>query len=86
MDIRGEPRQQGRELLGGLGGAQLVHVVDDQDEGLPGRGKLGQHLVHHGLAVEPGRRGRGLGAASGCADRAQQGEPEQLRVVLRRLY
>ena len=32
VDVRGEARQQGRELLVGLGGAQLVQVVDDQDE------------------------------------------------------
>ncbi len=63
-----------------------MQVVDDQDEGTAGRREFGQHLVHHGLAVEPGRRGRGLGAAGRGADRAQQGEPEQLRVVLARLY
>jgi len=33
MDARGQARQQRRELPGGLGGAQLVQVVDDQDEG-----------------------------------------------------
>ena len=54
--------------------------------GLAGRREFGAHLVDHGLAVEPGRRGRGLGAAGRGADRAQQGEPEQLRVVLARPY
>jgi len=79
---RGEARQQRRELLSGLGGAELVQVVDDQDERAAGRGELGAHLVQHGLAVEPGRGGRRLGAAGRGADRAQQGEPEQLRVAL----
>lgn len=78
MDVRGEVRQQGGELLDGLGGGQLMQVVDDQDAGIAGRRELGQHLVHHGPAVVPGRRGRGLGAT----DRTQQGEPEQLGVVL----
>ncbi len=86
MDARGEAHQQRRELLGGLGGAQLVQVIDDQDERTAGRRELGQHLVHHRLAVEPGRRGRGLGAAGRGADRAQQCEPEQLRVVLAPRY
>jgi len=35
--VGGEARQQRRELLGGLGGVQLVQVVDDQDERITGR-------------------------------------------------
>jgi len=63
-----------------------MQVVDDQREGAAGRREFRAHLVDHGLAVEPRRRGRGLGAAGGGADGAQQGEPEQLRIVLARLY
>jgi len=46
-----------------LPGAQVVQVIDDQDEGTGGRRELGQHPVDHGLAVELGRRGQGFGAA-----------------------
>jgi len=46
------------ELLGGLGGAQLVQVIDDQDERTAGLRELGHHLVRHRLTVGPGRRGR----------------------------
>jgi hypothetical protein len=73
------------ELLGGLGGVQLVQVIDDQDERITGRADFGQYLVHHGEAVEAGCRGRRLRTAvcaGGVADRAENGEPEQLRVML----
>jgi hypothetical protein len=66
-----------------------VQVVDDEEEGSAGCPDLGQDLVHHGAAVEAGRRGRRLRGAlgAGCgADRVQQGEPEQLRVLLSRPY
>jgi hypothetical protein len=86
VDTQGQACQQRRELFRGLGGAQLVQVVDDQDEGIAGRRELGPHLVHHDLAVEPGHHRRGLGAADHRTDRAQQREPEQLRVVLPRLH
>ena len=58
-----------------MGRAQLVQVINDQDEGTAGRRELGLYLADHGLAVELGRRGRGFGAAGRGADRAQQGEP-----------
>jgi hypothetical protein len=67
-------------------GAQLVQVIDDQDEGTGGRRELGQHPVDHGLAVELGRRGQGLGAAGRGPDRAQQRELEELRAALARPY
>jgi hypothetical protein len=73
------------ELLGGLGGVQLVQVVDNQDERITGRADFGQYLVHHGEAVEAGCRGRRLRTAvcaGGVADRAENVEPEQLRVML----
>lgn len=67
-------------------GAQLVQVIDDQDEGTGGRRELGQHPVDHGLAVELGRRGQGFGAAGRGPDRAQQRELEELRAALARPY
>ena len=39
-------------------GAQLVQVIDDQDEGTGGRRELGQHPVDHGLALNSGAAGR----------------------------
>jgi hypothetical protein len=67
-------------------GAQLVRVIDDQDEETAGRRGLGQHIVDHGLAVELRRRGQGFGAAGRGPDRAQQRELEQLCVALARPF
>jgi hypothetical protein len=54
-----------------------VQVIDYQDEGAAGRRELGHHVVDHGLAVELGCRGQGLGAAGRGPGRAQQHELEQ---------
>jgi hypothetical protein len=89
VDTPGEVRQQGCQLLDGLWGAEFVQVVDDEEEGSAGRRDLGEDLVHHGAAVEAGghdRRLRGVPGTGRGTDRVQQGQPEQLRVLLARPY
>jgi hypothetical protein len=84
--VRWQARQQPGELLDGVGRTQLVQVVDHQDEGTGELGQFGAHPVDHGRGVEPGRRRRRLGSPGRRTDRVQQGQPEQLRIVLVRPY
>jgi hypothetical protein len=52
MNARRQAGQQHRKLLDRISGAELVQVVDDQDEGVATGREFGQHPVHHGVTVE----------------------------------
>ena len=85
VHVRGKVHQQPGELGEGVRGGQLLQIVDDQDEAAAMICELRQHPVDHRPPVEGECRSRRLGAAGyagGMADRAEQGQPEILGVVL----
>src|SRR6266550_5314387 len=89
MYAAGKVRQQPGELGERVRRGQLVEIVDDQDEAATLAGELRQHPVDHRPPVEVGCRCWRFRAASwgaGLTDRAEQGQPELLCVVLVALH
>jgi hypothetical protein len=87
--VRGKAYQQPGELGQGVRRVQLVQIVDDQCDVAGSAGKFRQRPVDHGPPVELGgrrRRFRAVGCTGGMTDRAEQGQPELLRILLPALH
>jgi hypothetical protein len=87
--VRRKVSQQPGELGQGVRRAQLMHVIDDQRDVAAGTSEVGQHPVDHRPLVElrcRGRQFRLAGGSGGMTDRAEQGKPELLGVLLVALH
>jgi hypothetical protein len=84
MDTVGKARQQPAQQRGGLRRVQLVQVVHDHDDAVRMTGQFRQYPVDHRPTVEAGsgRRRFRLAGPRSLPYRVQQGEPEQLTVLL----
>jgi len=81
--LRRGPHHQQLQLPQRLGGAQFVHVIDDQPDPLPQRRQVRQQALHDRLPVQVRRRRHGMHQrrARRClAERAQHRQPELLRI------
>ena len=89
VHVRGKAGQQPGELSGGLWRVQLVEIINNQRDAAVSVGELRQHPVDHRRCVEVGCRCWQFRAAvctGGVTDRAEQGQPELLGVVLAALH
>jgi hypothetical protein len=89
MRIRGKVRQQPGEQGEGLRRVQLVEIINNQCDAVASTGEFRAHPVDHRRCVEVGRRcwrfctaGRGRSVT----DRAEQGQPELLGILLIALH
>ena len=85
VHLRRKVGQQPGQLCRRLRRAQLVQVIDDQRDAVGGIGQLREHPAGYRRGIGPGcggRRFRVVGRADGMAYRVEQGQPEELRVVL----
>ena len=76
--------QQTLELGEGVGGAQLVEIVNHQHDGSGRFGQFRYDRVDDYIAIKIGRSHRRSGISDGIrsTDRLQDGEPELLSVLL----
>ena len=89
VHLRGKVRQQPGELGERLWRVQLVQIINNQSDAVASIGELRQHPVDHRPTVELGCRCwrfRAAGWGTGLTDRAEQGQPELLGVVLVALH
>ena len=87
--IWGKVRQQPGQLGERLWRGQLVQVINHQRDAAASPGELGQHPASHRRRIELRCRSRRFRAAvctGGLTDRAEQGQPELLGVVLVALH
>src|SRR3954454_11915583 len=66
-----------------------MEIVDNHRDGVSDIGEFGEHAVDHRPLIEGGRRRRRLppgGCAGGLADRAEEGKPELLCILLIALH
>ena len=89
VHLRGKVRQQPGQLSERFWRGQLVQIINHQRDAATSLGELRQHPAGHRRRVEVGRRCRRFRAAvctGGLTDRAEQGQPELLGVVLVALH
>ena len=89
VHVRGKVGQQPGELSGGFWRGQLVEIIHNQRDAAVSVGELREHPVDHRRCVEvrrPCRRFRAAVCTGGVTDRAEQGQPELLGVVLAALH
>jgi hypothetical protein len=83
--VGGKVHQQAREQADGLLRVKLVQIINHQCDAVGGIGEFREHPVDHRPPVELRRRCwrfRLGGCGGGITDRAEQGKPELLSVVL----
>jgi hypothetical protein len=89
VHVRGKARQQPGQLSGGLRGVQLAEIINNQRDAAVSVGELREHPARHRRCIEAGCR-RWWVLAAGCtggpADRAEQGQPGLVGVVLAALH
>ena len=89
VHLRGKVRQQPGQLSECFWRGQLVEIINNQRDAATSIGELRQHPVDHRRCVEVGCRCWQFRAAvctGGVTDRAEQGQPELLGVVLVALH
>jgi hypothetical protein len=89
VHLRRKVGQQPGQLSRRLRRAQLVQVIDDQRDAVTDIGQLREHPAGYRRGIGPGRGGRRFrvaGRADGMAYRVEQGQPEDLGVVLAGLH
>jgi len=89
VNVRRKVCQQPGQLGERFRRGQLVEIINHQRDAAASVGELGQHPAGHRRRVEVRRRGRRFRTAvcaGGVTDRAEQGQPELLGVVLAALH
>jgi hypothetical protein len=89
VHVRGKAGQQPGDLSRGLWRVQLVEIINNQRDAAVSVGEFRQHPVGHRRCVEVGCCRWQFYAAvctGGVTDRAEQGQPELLGVVLIALH